>query len=99
MRAALQNVADVRDGQPLLALYEAMAEAMRREKNIHPNLDYPAGPAYHLMGFDTPIFTPIFAAARITGWTAHIAEQLTANALIRPLSTYNGPAQRTLPGR
>lgn len=99
MRSALQVVADRIDHRSLLALYEALAEAMRREKGIHPNLDYPAGPAYHLMGFDTPVFTPIFVAARITGWTAHIAEQLAENALIRPLSSYVGPVQRALPQR
>lgn len=99
MRAALQAVAEARNGQHLIDLYEALAAAMLREKNIHPNLDYPAGPAYHLMGFDTPVFTPIFVAARITGWTAHIAEQLAENSLIRPLSAYTGPVQRELPPR
>ena len=69
---------------------------MHEAKGLHPNLDYPAGPAYHLIGFDTPTFTPILAAARLPGWTAHIAEQLTANTLIRPLAAYNGPAERHL---
>ncbi len=45
-------------------------------KGIYPNLDYPSGPAYNLIGFDTLTFTPLFVAARITGWTAHIMEQL-----------------------
>ena len=49
------------------------------------------------MGFDTELFTPIFIASRITGWTAHIMEQRAANALIRPLSAYDGPEQRELP--
>ena len=64
---------------------------------IHPNLDYPSGPAYHLMGFDIPTFTPIFVMSRITGWTAHIIEQLDRNALIRPLGSYTGPDQRPVP--
>ncbi len=67
---------------------------MVREKNIYPNLDFPTGPAYYLMGFDIPIFTPIFVVSRITGWTAHVAEQLSANKLVRPLSNYVGVAQR-----
>jgi len=46
------------------------------------------------MGFDTLTFTPLFIAARITGWTAHILEQQASNALIRPLSAYNGPDER-----
>ncbi len=49
---------------------------MDEAKGIKPNLDYPTGPTYHLMGFDTPTFTPLFVASRITGWTAHIMEQL-----------------------
>jgi citrate synthase len=57
-----------------------------------------AGPAYYLMGFDIPMFTPIFVLSRITGWTAHSIEQSAANALIRPLSLYAGEAQRHVPG-
>ncbi|HEY0542118.1 MAG TPA: bifunctional 2-methylcitrate synthase/citrate synthase [Actinoallomurus sp.] len=81
----------------LAALHAALREAMIERKGIHPNLDYPAGLAYHLMGFDIPSFTPIFVMSRITGWTAHIAEQLGHNALIRPLGSYNGPDQRPVP--
>ncbi len=69
-------------------------ETMVAEKNIYPNLDFPAGPAYYLMGFEIPMFTPIFVISRITGWTAHVMEQLADNKLIRPLSNYNGEAQR-----
>jgi hypothetical protein len=71
-------------------------------KGLHPNLDYPTGPAYHLIGFDTPTFTPIFAVARLPGWTAHIAEQLATNSLIRPLAAYDGtsaPHEQHQPGR
>jgi citrate synthase len=70
---------------------------MMEAKGIHPNLDFPAGPAYYLMGFDIPMFTPLFVMSRITGWTAHVIEQLESNALIRPLSAYTGPAQRAIP--
>nr|WP_256788666.1 bifunctional 2-methylcitrate synthase/citrate synthase [Frankia sp. AvcI1] len=99
MRAELERLAKARgaDGERLLAIYESLAAVMIREKNLHPNLDFPTGPAYHLMGFDIPTFTPIFVMSRITGWTAHIIEQLAANALIRPLSTYVGPNERSVP--
>lgn len=96
MRSALGVIAALRSGQNLLDIYETLASAMHEAKGLHPNLDYPAGPAYHLIGFDTPTFTPIFVTARLPGWTAHIAEQLTANSLIRPLAAYNGPAERGL---
>ena len=69
-------------------------DTMIQEKGIYPNLDFYSGPAYHLMGIDIDMFTPIFVMARITGWTAHIMEQLAANRLIRPLSHYTGPAER-----
>jgi citrate synthase len=96
MREALEQIAAIRGGADLIDIYETLAKAMYDAKGLHPNLDYPAGPAYHLIGFDTPTFTPIFVAARLPGWTAHIAEQLAANSLIRPLAAYNGPAERHL---
>ncbi|MGA2869893.1 MAG: citrate/2-methylcitrate synthase, partial [Verrucomicrobiota bacterium] len=67
---------------------------MIEQKNIFPNLDFPSGPAYYLMGIDIDMYTPIFVMARITGWTAHIMEQLASNALIRPLSKYIGVGER-----
>ncbi|MDF2806545.1 MAG: 2-methylcitrate synthase [Cellulosimicrobium sp.] len=97
MRATLDDLVEHYGRQDLLDLYVALEAAMTERKNILPNLDYPAGPAYHLMGFDTQIFTPLFVASRVVGWTAHVMEQRAANALIRPLSQYVGPDQRDLP--
>jgi 2-methylcitrate synthase len=96
MKAALDKMIAYYNRPDLAELYTALESAMAEKKNIKPNLDYPAGPTYHLMGFDTQTFTPLFVAARITGWTAHIMEQREANSLIRPLSEYNGPDQRSL---
>jgi 2-methylcitrate synthase len=96
MKAALEKLAEHYDRQDVLDLYNALEKAMGDRKNIKPNLDYPSGPAYNLMGFDTETFTPLFAAARVAGWTAHVFEQYAANSLIRPLSLYNGPAERHL---
>ncbi|MFD7586233.1 bifunctional 2-methylcitrate synthase/citrate synthase [Kitasatospora sp. NPDC059811] len=101
MQAALDDLI-ARSADPgtarLAALHAALRAAMLERKGIHPNLDYPAGLAYHLMGFDTPVFTPLFVLSRITGWTAHITEQLAHNSLIRPLARYDGPGQRPVPG-
>jgi 2-methylcitrate synthase len=97
MKAALDTLVAHYNRQDLGDLYEALEKAMGDAKNIKPNLDYPSGPAYHLMGFDTATFTPLFVAARVVGWTAHIAEQLEANSLIRPLSHYNGHVERHVP--
>ena len=96
MEAAMRRLIAEHDAAELLALYETLAGAMDDRKDIKPNLDYPSGPAYHLLGFDTLTFTPLFVASRVTGWTAHIMEQLSANALIRPLSEYVGPEERHL---
>jgi len=94
MKAALDTLIAEYDRPDLAELYDTLEAAMTQRKNILPNLDYPSGPAYHLIGFDTEMFTPLFVAARITGWTAHIMEQLESNALIRPLSLYVGPDER-----
>jgi len=96
MKAALDTLIAEYDRPDLAELYDTLEAAMEASKGIKPNLDYPSGPAYNLIGFDTEMFTPLFVAARITGWTAHIMEQLEANSLIRPLSAYNGPEERHL---
>lgn len=96
MKQALDAMVEYYGRGELMGLYDGLETAMAEAKNILPNLDYPAGPTYHLMGFDTEMFTPLFIAARITGWTAHIQEQRADNSLIRPLSAYNGPHERHL---
>ncbi|WP_280245867.1 bifunctional 2-methylcitrate synthase/citrate synthase [Nocardia abscessus] len=96
MRAELARVAAVTGGERWLRVSAALERAMDEATGIEPNLDFPAGPAYYLMGFDIAMFTPIFVMSRITGWTAHIIEQVASNALIRPLSEYTGVPQREL---
>ncbi|WP_210481700.1 bifunctional 2-methylcitrate synthase/citrate synthase [Naasia sp. SYSU D00948] len=96
MRAALERLVEHYDRPDVIELYTALEQAMTERKGILPNLDYPSGPAYSLLGFDTPTLTPLFVASRVTGWTAHIMEQRAANALIRPLSEYVGPDERHL---
>ena len=97
MKAALDTLVAHYERPDLGELYEALESAMGEAKSIKPNLDYPSGPAYHLMGFDTEQFTPLFVASRVVGWTAHIREQRASNALIRPLSQYTGPDERHVP--
>ncbi|WP_285037557.1 bifunctional 2-methylcitrate synthase/citrate synthase [Plantibacter sp. ME-Dv--P-095] len=97
MLASLEKLAEHYGKPEVLELYTALESDMVERKNIKPNLDYPSGPAYNLIGFDTETFTPLFVAARVVGWTAHIAEQLASNALIRPLSEYVGPDERHVP--
>ncbi len=96
MKAALESVAAAKGERRWLDIYAVLERDMQAATGIKPNLDFPTGPAYHLMGFDIPSFTPIFVMSRITGWTAHIIEQAASNALIRPLSDYSGHPQRAL---
>lgn len=77
-----------------IAISDIVEETVSQEKGIPANLDFPAGPTYALLGFDIPMFTPIFAMARVTGWCAHVIEQLSSNRIVRPLSSYTGPARR-----
>lgn len=97
MEAAMRRLVAEHGADDLAELYDRLAAAMDAAKGIKPNLDYPSGPAYRLLGFDTEQFTPLFVAARVVGWTAHVMEQLAANALIRPLSAYVGPEEREVP--
>ena len=94
MREYFGKVAKIKKDKKFEKIYDIVEKVMIDRKNIHPNVDYPTGPTYHLMGFDTDFFTPIFVISRITGWSAHIIEQHAANKLIRPLASYKGNKHR-----
>ena len=94
MKSALDTLVEHYGRDDVAELYDALEQEFVARKGIYPNLDYPSGPAYNLIGFDTLTFTPLFVAARVTGWTAHVIEQAGANALIRPLSLYDGLPER-----
>ena len=91
------RLADLTGDSKWVDISKVLEETMISEKGIHPNLDFPAGPAYYMMGFDIDMFTPIFVMARVSGWTAHIMEQVADNRLVRPLSEYVGPESRPVP--
>ena len=94
MRKYFGKVANITKDKKYEKIYDIVEKVMIDRKNIHPNVDYPTGPTYHLMGFDTDFFTPIFVISRIIGWSAHIIEQHSTNKLIRPLAAYNGSKYR-----
>ena len=94
MRRCLEDLAAWKGDDSWVRMSDGLQNVMIAEKGIHPNLDFPAGPAYYMMGFDIEMFTPLFVMSRITGWTAHYLEQNADNRLIRPLSAYSGAAQR-----
>ena len=68
---------------------------LEKEKNLFPNLDWPAGRLYHALGLEVPLYTPFFVASRVTGWSAHIIEQLEHNRIMRPRGLYTGPGERS----
>jgi len=90
------QMAEVTGQHKWIQIYDALEKVMAETKRIYPNLDFPAGPAYYMMGFDIEFFTPIFVMARTTGWSAHIIEQANNNRIIRPLSEYVGASERGL---
>ncbi|HKD87042.1 MAG TPA: citrate/2-methylcitrate synthase [Streptosporangiaceae bacterium] len=67
-----------------------MEEVVLGEKGLFPNVDFFAATVYHYLGIPTDLFTPVFSASRMAGWTAHVIEQHADNRLIRPDSDYIG---------
>lgn len=80
-----------------MAIYDAIKQPMVEEKKIYPNVDYPCGLVYYLLGLPLDLYTPLFVASRVTGWSAHILEQGHHNRIYRPLSIYRGHLERPVP--
>lgn len=79
-------------GEPkYIRMSERIAQIMKEKKGLNANVDFYSATVYYSLGIPTDMFTPIFAIARTSGWTAHILEQLADNRLYRPLSEYVGP--------
>src|SRR5579872_2443500 len=70
---------------------QRIEQFVKSEKKLNPNVDFYSASTYHSLGIDLDLFTPIFAVSRISGWTAHVIEQLEDNRLIRPRAEYIGP--------
>ncbi len=94
LKGAFNEVSKLRGGEKIGQIMDILEEGMLEKKNIKPNVDFPTAGLYHLMGIEKDLYTPLFVMARITGWTAHVMEQLEGNKLIRPLCTYSGEPQR-----
>jgi citrate synthase len=67
-------------------------EFIKADKKLNANVDFYSASTYHTLGIDVDLFTPVFAVSRVSGWTAHVIEQLDDNRLIRPRAEYVGPA-------
>jgi citrate synthase len=79
-------------GQPAwFEMSERIEQFIKTEKKLNANVDFYSASTYHVLGIDEDLFTPVFAVSRISGWTAHVIEQLDDNRLIRPRAEYLGP--------
>ena len=74
---------------------EAIERTVFEQKGLYPNVDFYAASVYHSLEIPTDLMTPIFAVARMAGWTAHVREQYADNRIIRPASEYVGERDRT----
>ena len=97
IQAWAKQLAEKKGKLNLYHIAEAVAKVVLEEKGLYPNVDFYSAVAYHCAGIATPLFTPLFVLARITGWSAHILEQRSHNRLIRPMANYIGPEVRHLP--
>ena len=81
-------------GEPKwIKMSERIAQIMRERKGLEANVDFYSATVYYSLGIPTDLFTPIFAIARTSGWTAQVLEQLRDNRLYRPLTLYTGPKE------
>jgi len=79
-------------GQPKwYEMSEQIEKFVKAEKKLNANVDFYSASTYHVLGIDEDMFTPVFAVSRISGWAAHVIEQLDDNRLIRPRAEYLGP--------
>lgn len=71
-------------------------DMMVEKKGLKPNVDFYSASAYYALGISLDLYTPIFAMSRVSGWCAHVLEQLANNRLIRPRAEYTGETHRTV---
>jgi len=95
LETRMRELADEKRLTRWLDIYDAIKTSMlNRQKPLHPNLDYPCGVAYFLMGLPPALSAPLIVASRVAGWSAHYIEQHARDRIIRPLSRYVGPGER-----
>ena len=94
LKEVSRELATTDEQQQLEEIADVIEAAMWKHKELRPNVDWPTARIYHSLGFDAELFTPLFVAARVIGWSAHVIEQQSANRLIQPRSNYVGAKAR-----
>jgi citrate synthase len=95
LRQMSAELAAARGDDTYYRMSRRMEEVVFAEKGLYPNVDFYAATVYHYLGIPTDLFTPVFSASRMAGWTAHVIEQHADNRLIRPDSEYIGESGLT----
>ncbi|MGD0542407.1 MAG: citrate/2-methylcitrate synthase, partial [Tepidisphaeraceae bacterium] len=91
LRAMSKQLGEAAGNTKWFEMSERIIPIVKEAKNKDPNVDFFSASAYYTMGIPIDLYTPIFAIARIAGWTAHIMEQHRNNRIIRPQDDYRGP--------
>jgi citrate synthase len=88
----LKQLASRRGAMIWYELADRIEKLMKEKKDLYPNVDFFTGPLYYIMGIEVSQYTPIFVAARMAGWVAHVVEQQSDNRIFRPRALYQGPS-------
>ena len=94
LREYCRQLAEESGKTDLEQIADTIETIVRTEKKLPPNLDWPSARLYHYMGLPVDLYTPLFVLSRVSGWSAHVIEQLDNNRLIRPRARYTGPEAR-----
>ena len=94
LKEVCRDLATTSEQRRLEEIADALEAAMWSHKQLRPNVEWPTARLYRMLGLDAELFTPLFAAARVAGWSAHVLEQQRDNRLITPRARYVGPPPR-----